>query len=193
MLKALLSAISQFAPVLLTLLLATSSYWLALQSELDLFGQKSELKPGVPDYFFSDFRIEEIKLLHNETMIVAGHSAEHFPRTGSLVIDDPVVTRHQQQVQSTLSATSGVYKIENDQLHLTGNVKARKTDSIQTTEIETEYLFVDGPVSTLTSQSRTTIKQPGRSYQANSFQYNYNTGQLEAQGAITLKLEAPSE
>lgn len=186
----LLNFISQFTPLLLTVILASSSYWLALQSELNLFGQKNQLPSGVPDYYFTEFKSEEIRLNNNQTLILSGIKAEHFPESDSLVIERPkAVQKLESNIRSEITARSGVYQIEDDQLTLTGQVMVSRVTPETTTQIRTEQLVADGNRNTLISETMTQVEQPGRAYRTDSFEYDNQTGEFSATGRVNLKLE----
>lgn len=186
----LFGAIAQFTPLILTVVLASSSYWLALQSELNLFGQQSQLPSGVPDYYFTTFRSEEIRLDRNQTLVISGIKAEHFPENDSLVIDQPIAMKKLDSgVLSELKAQQGVYQLQSDQLSLTGQVFAKRVATDVTTVIKTEQLLANGNQNTLVSETQTSIEQPGRAYQTDSFEYDNRTGEFSASGKVNLKLE----
>lgn len=192
MFKTLSSNLSQFIPLLFTVVLASSSYWLALQSELSLFGQTDSLQSGVPDYYFTEFHSEEIDLNRGQSLVLKGQSAKHFPESNSLVVEKPVAVRMiEQDTRSEITSESAIYDMDNEQLSFSGQVKVKRTSPEQTTTMRTEQLVADGINNTLTSQTETMIEQPGRQYQTDRFEFNDRSGQLNADGQVKLKIEAP--
>ena len=186
----LLNVLSQFTPLLITVILASSSYWLALQSELNLFNQENQLPSGIPDYYFTEFRSEEVRLDKKQLLVLSGNKAEHFPENDELVIESPeAVKLLESDITSKISAQSGIYQTKNDQLTLRGQVLASRITRQGTTNIHTEQLLADGLNNILSSQTQTTVDQPGRSYTTESFEYNNQTGEFKASGKVNLLLE----
>ncbi|MDX1668497.1 MAG: LPS export ABC transporter periplasmic protein LptC [Limnobacter sp.] len=191
MLKSLVSGLSQFVPLLFTVVLATSSYWLALQSELALFGQSNTLKEGVPDYYFTQFHSEEVRLGQGQSLVLKGQSAKHFPSNNVLEVEKPVAIRViDQHIRSRISSESAIYDMSNEQLTFVGEVRVSRESPEQTTRMQTERLMADALTNTLSSNTESLIEQPGREYQANQFTYNDRSGELNADGQVKLKIEA---
>lgn len=190
MLKGLFSFLSQFTPAFLTLVLAGASYWLALQSELNLLGQSSELDPDLPDYYFQNFRSEEKSLKSGQTLVLSGQKAQHIPAQQALIIQQPVAIRFMDpNLKTILSANTGSYQLEKDLVSLSGNAKVIRFAGQSKTTIETEQLSADNKGGLIYSDSMSTVRQPGRFYQSDSFSYNSNSGELNAKGQVKLKLE----
>lgn len=193
MLKGFFDTLTQFIPVLLTLLLAAASYWLALQAETQLFRQNDALKASSPDYFFKNFKSEYTRPGHLEALKLSGDKAEHFPRTETLVIQNPVAKQIiQPDIVTKLSANRGNFFIETEQLILTQNVHVKRKHNRQITTIETEQLQLDSIHSIINSNTKATIKQPGRTYTSQRFQYNNKSGEFKATNNVALEIEPNS-
>lgn len=190
MLKGLLGFLAQFTPAFLTLILAGGSYWLALQSELNLFGSSTDLNPDLPDYYFGEFRSEEVNRQSGQTLVLTGRKAEHIPGQQVLLITQPTAIQfYESESRTVLSAQSGNYKTEQDVVELEGQVKVARISQGVNTTIQTDKLTTDNRNGTIYSDQTSTIKQPGRFYQSGSFSYETGSGQLEANGQIRLILE----
>ncbi len=193
MLKSLFETLSQCIPILLTLVLTASSYWLALQAENKLFEQNSELQASSPDYYFTHFKGEQTRPGVLESFKLSGELAQHFPASETLIIQNPVAKQIiQPNITTEISAQQGTYLLNTEQLILSNQVQVKRNNSHDITTIETETLHLDSINSLIWGDTKVHVKQPGRNYSSQGFQYNTKSGEFKATRQVVFDIEPNS-
>lgn len=179
--------LARFAPILLTLLLSLSSYWIALQTELSLFEGNVAQDPSKPDYFFNDFHSEKHNLSKGIILTLTGKSAEHIPGPQLLNINQPEALRIDEANQRiTLTGDNGTLYINEDVLVTQGNVNARTNNDLR---MQSQTLRSDNGSGEISSTVYTVIQQPGRTLNMEGFVYDSRGGILTGDSAVSLTLE----
>uniref|UniRef100_UPI00258B3A62 LPS export ABC transporter periplasmic protein LptC n=1 Tax=Limnobacter sp. TaxID=2003368 RepID=UPI00258B3A62 len=93
--RAFFSFISQFVPLIVTFVLAGASYWLASQSEIDLFGTSKKADSTTIDSYINQFNLQSNDFKNNTVSMLQGQRAEHHPANDTWVISTPRIQRVQ--------------------------------------------------------------------------------------------------
>jgi LPS export ABC transporter protein LptC len=188
-LRDLFDTLSQFIPLLLTFVLAASSYWYATQSALESFGVQKD--PKQVDYYLRNFSVQNHDLKVQRYSIVHSPFAQHIPETNLWLITTPNVQEYNANNGLLMAqADRGVYAVDQDKLRLLNNVHMQSKKQGQQTNLRTEELTLDNPNSLVTSAKPVQIERPGQQFQAKGIEFNHNTGLLKTLGAVQFTLEA---
>lgn len=180
--------IARFSPVLMTLILSLSSYWISLQAELDLFGNSSVKDPNKIDYFFSTFFFEKHDRENQSILVLQGKSAEHIPGPATLTIDKPYSKRLQADGPAIqLSGNQGVYQTQADILDISGDVQIDREDGLK---MMAKSVRSNNNTGILSSTEETIATEPGQNIRMTGFEYDYQQGYLSSEGNVSLTLEA---
>ncbi|NJM31966.1 MAG: LPS export ABC transporter periplasmic protein LptC [Limnobacter sp.] len=185
------SMLAQFSPLLLTLVLASGSYWLARQSELGLLGMGQSTSDKLPDYYFTEFRSERYEVFTGRSALLTGNSAQHTPATDTLVISSPKAYQYEGGNTVKMHAETAFYQVEKDLITLKGNAVVVQQAPPKTTTIRADTLVSNGPQHTVSSTSKTLVEQGNRTLQTDSFTFNTESGEGQAQGKVQLIVKAP--
>jgi LPS export ABC transporter protein LptC len=188
----LLDFLSQFIPLLLTFVLAASSYWYAMQNELELFQMKGPNDPAATDHYLRNFAVQNHDLTQGRYAIVHSQSAEHTPKNDEWRITKPKVQQYDTQgglLQA--QAKQGRYAASQDTITLEHQVTLHnRKNGIQTT-LETQELTLDNPNTMITTHQAVEVTRPGQRFEANGLEFNTRTGQIKATGHVRFNMEAP--
>ena len=193
MFRNLLSLLSQFAPLLLTFLLALSSYWVALQSEKGIFGQNTGADPSKPDYFIENFQTEEHHVVKGLYSRLTGVRADHIPAQDELLISTPSAQRYQLKTGSPevrITANNARYELQKELLHLENQVHIQRDMAGQKSTLDTEKMTAELQNNLVYSDQDAHILSPGRSSKLKGFVMDTHSGDFQSKGHTSITIEA---
>lgn len=191
LIRSFAGVLSQFIPLLLTFLLAASSYWYAMQSELSLFKSQGKKDPTVADYYLRNFSVQSQDLTLNRYSHIRSKSAEHIPDGNVWNITRPDVEQFEPK-GTTVQGRSleGIYALDTDQLTLRKQVTVQAERDGVTTLLKSDSLVLDNPKQMIRSRDQVTIDRPGQHMVANGVEFNNSTGELKSVGPVKIRIEA---
>lgn len=191
MFRSLASFVSQFAPLLITFLLAASSYWVALQSEKGFFGDQGSVDPKKVDYFIKDFRSEEHQIARGYHSLLTGERAEHIPENDVLFITKPVAQRYQETgVQLHMKSGKAEYEVSKDVLHMEKDAQLERVKQGGKTTLNSEKVTAEFEQNKVHSMLDTTVITPGRVAKLKGFELDTVSGDLQSKGHTSIRIEA---
>lgn len=190
-LSAFFNLLSQFIPLLLTFLLAASSYWFAVQSELSLFGASGKVDPTSSDYYIRNFSVQNHNLAENKYSIIRSKSAEHIPQGNVWNITNPELEQFEpNNVMVNGNAKQGVYLLDTDEIFLQNDVVVNSRKNGLLTVMKSDEIRIDNITNEITTDKKVLVTRPGQKFEAQGATLNNDTGELTAQGSIKFRLEA---
>ncbi|MCQ8897441.1 LPS export ABC transporter periplasmic protein LptC [Limnobacter humi] len=191
LIRSFAAVLSQFIPLLLTFLLAASSYWYAMQSELSLFSSQGKKDPTVADYYLRNFSVQSQDLVLNRYSHIRSKSAEHIPQGNLWNITRPNIEQFEPQGTTVQGqALEGVYELDSDQLTLRKQVSVLAERDGVTTQLRSDSLVMDNPKQMIRSRDQVTIDRPGQHMVASGVEFNNSTGELKSVGPVKIRIEA---
>lgn len=193
MFRNLLSLISQFAPLLLTFLLAVSSYWVALQSEKGIFGHNTGADPSKPDYFIQNFHTEEHHVVKGLYTQLTGLRADHIPAQDVLLITKPAAQRHQLKTGAAevrITAENARHELQKELLHLENQVHIQRDIAGKRSTLDTEKMTAELQTHRVYSDQDAQIVSPGRSSKLRGFVMDTDSGDFQSKGHTSITIEA---
>lgn len=189
--SAFFNLISQFIPLLLTFLLAASSYWFAIQSELSLFSASGKSDPTSSDYYLRNFSVQSHDLGENKYSIIRSSAAEHIPQGNVWNITEPELEQFETgngMVKG--NAQKGVYLLDTDEIFLRDNVVVTSQNDGLLTTMKSEEIRIDNITNEISTDKNVLVTRPGQRFEAQGATLNNDTGELTAQGSVKFRLEA---
>ena len=191
MVRGLFDLLSQFIPLLLTFVMAASSYWYATQTEISLFKTRGEQDPTVSDYYLRNFSVQSHNLATGQYAMISSKAAEHIPQGDVWNITRPVIQQYNAQgTQTQGNAALGLYAVSTDEITLKNQViLTSQRAGIQTT-LTTEELTVDNAQGKIRTQETVVVKRPGQRFESKGVEFDNNTGQVKTLGPVKFRIEA---
>lgn len=189
--SAFFNLISQFIPLLLTFVLAASSYWFAIQSELSLFSSSGKSDPTSSDYYLRNFSVQSHDLGENKYSIIRSSAAEHIPQGNVWNITEPELEQFETgngMVKG--NAQKGVYLLDTDEIFLRDNVVVTSQNEGLLTTMKSEEIRIDNITNEISTDKNVLVTRPGQRFEAQGATLNNDTGELTAQGSVKFRLEA---
>lgn len=189
--SAFFNLISQFIPLLLTFVLAASSYWFAIQSELSLFSASGKSDPTSSDYYLRNFSVQSHDLGENKYSIIRSSAAEHIPQGNVWNITEPELEQFETgngMVKG--NARKGVYLLDTDEIFLRDNVVVTSQNDGLLTTMKSEEIRIDNITNEISTDKNVLVTRPGQRFEAQGATLNNDTGELTAQGSVKFRLEA---
>ncbi|HEY1057373.1 MAG TPA: LPS export ABC transporter periplasmic protein LptC [Limnobacter sp.] len=191
LIRSFAGVLSQFIPLLLTFLLAASSYWYAMQTELSLFNTHGQKDPTVADYYLRNFTVQTQDLALDRYSHIRSKSAEHIPQGNVWNITRPNIEQFEPKGTTVQGqALEGIYELDTDQLTLRNQVAVQAERDGVTTYLKSNSLVMDNPKQMIRSRDQVTIDRPGQHMVANGVEFNNNTGELKSVGPVKIRIEA---
>lgn len=191
MFRNLATFVSQFAPLLITFLLAASSYWVALQSERGFFGDQGSIDPKKVDYFMEDFRSEEHQVARGYHSLLTGIRAEHIPENDVLFITNPVAQRYQEaEIQLRMKSSKAEYEVSKDVLHMEKDAHLERLKQGEKTTLNSDKVTAEFEKNKVYSNLDTTVVTPGRTAKMKGFELDTVSGDLQSKGHTSIRIEA---
>ena len=189
--SAFFNLISQFIPLLLTFVLAASSYWFAIQSELSLFSASGKSDPTSSDYYLRNFSVQSHDLGENKYSIIRSSAAEHIPQGNVWNITEPELEQFETgngMVKG--NARKGVYLLDTDEIFLRDNVVVTSQNDGLLTTMKSEEIRIDNITNEISTDKNVLVTRPGQRFEAQGATLNNDTGELTAQGSVKFRIEA---
>ncbi|HEX4844041.1 MAG TPA: LPS export ABC transporter periplasmic protein LptC [Limnobacter sp.] len=189
--QAFFGVLSQYIPLLLTFALAGSSYWFAVQSEMNLFKLSGKADPNAADSYLRNFTVQSHDLQENKYSIVRSASAAHTPAGDVWNITEPDLEQFAPgNVVLKGEANEGIYLMEEDRVILSKNVVVNSTDSGLITVMQSEKIVIDNPANTVSTDQHVQVSRGRQRFEAQGASLNNTTGELRAQGSVKFRIEA---
>lgn len=189
--SAFFNLISQFIPLLLTFVLAASSYWFAIQSELSLFSASGKSDPTTSDYYLRNFSVQSHNLSENKYSIIRSSAAEHIPQGNVWNITEPELEQFETGNRMVKgNARKGVYLLDTDEIYLRDNVVVTSQNDGLLTTMKSEEIRIDNITNEISTDRNVRVTRPGQRFEAQAATLNNDTGELMAQGSVKFRIEA---
>lgn len=190
-LQALWYAASMYLPVVLIVLLAMGTWWLARNTPVFSAPTAEQALKHEPDYFMRNFAVKNFDaagLLQSE---IAGTQGQHFPDTDVLEIDSARIRSFKNGQLTTATANRAYSNGDGSQVQLVGNaIVVRESASnadrsaAPRMEFRGEFLHVFLNTEQLTSHKPVTITRGGDQFVADSLQYDNLSRVAVLQGRV---------
>ncbi len=191
MFRNLVAFVSQFAPLLITFLLAATSYWVALQSERGFFGDQGSVDPKKVDYFIENFRSEEHQVARGYHSVLTGIRAEHIPENDVLFITNPVAQRYQDTgIELHMRSGKAEYEVSKDILHMEKDAEMSRLKQGEKTTLNSDKVTAEFEKNKVHSSLDTTVITPGRIAKMKGFELDTVSGDLQSKGHTSIRIEA---
>lgn len=192
-LRRLLDALSLYLPMIVLALLACGSWWLvrsmpSLSSPLTNKPVRQD-----PDYRLSDFSVKSFDTTGQMTREVAGKSAQHFPATEELHIEEiRIFARNESGSSMDAQAQQGVSSDDGAKFILTGSAQATKHPQGNSPQIELrgERLVALPDEDRVVSDDPVRITRGRDVFTANTMDFSSKTGEYAMQGRVRGSLVA---
>ncbi|HEX4879841.1 MAG TPA: LPS export ABC transporter periplasmic protein LptC [Limnobacter sp.] len=193
MIRAFFGLLSQFIPLLLTFALAATSYWFAIQSEMNLFRLSGKANPEAADSYLRNFTVQSHNIKEDKYSIVRSKSAEHTPAGDVWNITKPDLEQFEPG-DSTLKAEAaqGRYQMKEDRIILSQQVVVNNNSSGVVTVMRSEEIVIDNPANTISTDKKVEVNRGRQRFEAQGATLNNDTGELRAKGSIKFRIEAKS-
>jgi lipopolysaccharide export system protein LptC len=177
--QALWYAASMYLPVVLIVLLALGTWWLARNTPVFSTPTAEQPAKHEPDYFMRNFAVKNFDaagLLQSE---VAGVEGRHFPDTEVLEIDSARIRSFKQGQLTTATANRAYSNADGSEVQLVGNaVVVRESTSdakggaLPRLEFRGEFLHAFLNTEKIKSHKPVTITRGGDQFVADTLQYD---------------------
>ena len=186
-LRRLLDALSVYLPLIVLALLASGSWWLvrsvpALNSPLANKPVRQD-----PDYRLSDFSVKSFNQHGQMTREISGASAQHFPATEALHIEEiRIFAQNEQDDRMDAQAQKGIASDDGQQITLLGRAQAIQHPRGTRPQIELhgERLIALPDEDKLVSDDPVRIVRGRDVFTANTMSFNSNSGEYALQGRV---------
>jgi lipopolysaccharide export system protein LptC len=178
-LQALWYAASMYLPVVLIVLLALGTWWLARNTPVFSTPVAEQAVKHEPDYFMRNFAVKNFDaagLLQSE---VAGAEGRHFPDTDVLEIDSARIRSFKKDQRTTATANRAYSNGDGSEVQLVGNavvvrepVAPAASGAQPKLEFRGEFLHVFLKTEQVNSHKSVTITRGGDQFVADSLQYD---------------------
>jgi lipopolysaccharide export system protein LptC len=148
--------LSSSLPLILTIALASSSYWLAWLSSLQTWSDTPKGSRTTPDYFVEDFTWKRLLDNGSKRTQLEGKRIEHIQNDDLLRLDKPRL-ENESKNGATLTATSDTGSYNN----LTGMLFLLNNVIVQRTPAKGEALTVKSPQLTVDTDNQVAIAEQG--------------------------------
>jgi LPS export ABC transporter protein LptC len=148
--------LSNSMPLLLTVVLAGSSYWLAWLSSLENWSDTPKGNRNTPDYFVEDFIWKRLLDNGNRRTQLNGQRIEHIPYNDLLQLNQPRLVSVSNQ-DATLIATSEKGSYNN----LTGMLIMSNDVNVQRNNLKGDKLIIKSPQLSVDTDNQVAIAHQG--------------------------------
>jgi len=186
-LRRLLDALSLYLPMIVLALLACGSWWLV--RSMPSLSSPPTHKPERqdPDYRLSDFSVKSFDTTGQMTREVAGKSAQHFPATEELHIEQiRIFAQNDRGGRMNAQAQQGIASDDGAKVTLLGQAQAIKHSQADLPQIELrgERLVALPDEDRIESLDPVNITRDRDVFTANAMSFNSNTGEYVLQGRV---------
>jgi lipopolysaccharide export system protein LptC len=186
-LRRLLDALSVYLPLIVLALLASGSWWLV--RSLPALNSPPANKPvrQDPDYRLSDFSVKSFNKHGQMTREVSGASAQHFPATESLHIEEiRIFAQNEKDDRMDAQAQKGIASDDGKQITLLGRAQAiqHPRDTRPQIELHGERLVALPDEDKVVSDDPVRILRGRDVFTANAMSFNSNSGEYALQGRV---------
>ena len=186
-LRRLLDALSLYLPMIVLALLACGSWWLV--RSMPALSSPPTNKPvrQDPDYRLSDFSMKSFDTTGQMTREVAGKSAQHFPSTEELHIEQiRIFAQNDRGGRMNAQAKQGIASDDGAKVTLVGQAQAIKHSQADSPQIELrgERLVALPDEDRIESLDPVNITRDRDVFTANTMNFNSNTGEYVLQGRV---------
>jgi len=186
-LRRLLDALSLYLPMIVLALLACGSWWLV--RSMPSLSSPPTHKPvrQDPDYRLSDFSVKSFDTTGQMTREVAGKSAQHFPATEELHIEQiRIFAQNDRGGRMNAQAQQGIASDDGAKVTLLGQAQAIKHSQADLPQIELrgERLVALPDEDRIESLDPVNITRDRDVFTANAMSFNSNTGEYALQGSV---------
>ncbi len=181
-----------YVPFLLMVMLALGTWWLTQNSPKNTAPDAPRVVRHEPDYFMSNFSVENFDaqgLLRSE---ISGAKGRHFEDTDVLEIDGARIRSVSKEGRVTVAtANRAITNSDGSELQLLGNAKVvreagkdKNGQILPHMEFLGEFLHAFGNEEKLKSHKPVTIIRGADTFQADSFEYDNLEQTADLQGRV---------
>jgi lipopolysaccharide export system protein LptC len=189
-LQTLWFASTTYLPVVLIVLMALGTWWLARNTPIFNSPPPEEPVRHDPDYLMRNFALKSFDATGRLTSEVAGAEGRHFPDTDVLEIDGARIRSYTKGQLTTATANRAYSNADGSEVQLVGNavvVREASKDSKSTQprlEFRGEFLHAFLNTEKVKSHKPVTIIRGNDQFVADSLQYDNLDRVLELQGRV---------
>lgn len=185
-------ASTTYLPVVLIVLMALGTWWLARNTPIFNSPPPEEAVRHDPDYFLYNFALKSFDATGRLTTEVAGAEGRHFPDTDVLEIDGARIRSYAKGQLTTATANRAYSNADGSEVQLVGNAvvvrEASKDNTGDTTrprmEFRGEFLHAFLNTEKIKSHKSVTIVRGNDQFVADSLQYDNLDRVLQLQGRV---------
>jgi lipopolysaccharide export system protein LptC len=190
-LQTLWFASTTYLPVLLIVLMALGTWWLARNTPIFRAPPPEPPVRHDPDYFLRNFALKSFDATGRLTTEVAGAEGRHFPDTDVLEIDGARIRSYAKGQLTTATANRAYSNADGSEVQLVGNAvvvreasKDNNSDARPRLEFRGEFLHAFLSTEKVKSHKPVTILRGNDQFVADSLQYDNLDRVLELQGRV---------
>jgi lipopolysaccharide export system protein LptC len=190
-LQTLWFASTTYLPVLLIVLMALGTWWLARNTPIFRAPPPEQPVRHDPDYFMRNFALKSFDATGRLTTEVAGAEGRHFPDTDVLEIDGARIRSYAKGQLTTATANRAYSNADGSEVQLVGNAvvvreasKDNNSDARPRLEFRGEFLHAFLNTEKVKSHKPVTIIRGNDQFVADSLQYDNLDRVLELQGRV---------
>jgi lipopolysaccharide export system protein LptC len=180
-------ALSVYLPLIVLGLLASGSWWLVRSISPLSTPETNKPVRQDPDYRLSDFSVKSFDATGQMTREITGKSAQHFPGTQDLRIEDiRIFAQNDRGARLHAKAKQGIASDDGAKVTLLGQAQAIKHSQGNRPQIELrgERLVALPDDNRIESTDPVQITRDRDVFTANTLNFNSNTGEYVLQGRV---------
>lgn len=174
-------------PLLLMVLLAGFSWWVAREALMAMHGGAgARPAPQKPDYFLKDFQTRSFDSLGRSTAELSGAGMEHIPGNQTVRIAEPRLRVVDAEGARTLaSAEVGLSNADASNVQLFGQAVVRRlAPNTQELTVRSSFLNIFPQERRISSNRPSTVQQGSSLFSGNDLQMNGLDGTFTMQGSV---------
>ena len=182
--------VATLLPLLLMLLLAAFSWWVAQQALHALRGGAAPAAPQQPDYFLRDFRTRSYDAQGRPGALLSGAAMSHLPGDQTVRVEQPVldvVDAH--GIATHASARVGISNADGSNVQLLGDAQVRRTaPGAAPLTISSDFLNIFPDAQRVTSNRPTVVQRGAMRLAGDALSFDGLKGTLSVQGRVRATL-----
>ena len=179
-------SMSTLLPLLLMLLLAGFSWWVAQQALHALRGREPAAPPQEPDYFLRDFQTRSFDADGRPGALLSGAAMRHIPGDQTVRIEQPVLhVVESGGVVLDARARAGISNADASNIQLLGDaVVQRRAPGAPELSVRSDFLNVFPNTQRVQSNRPTVVQRGAMRLEGDALDFDGIAGTLSVRGAV---------
>ena len=183
-------SLSTLLPLLLMLLLAGFSWWVAQQALRALHGGEQASPPQQPDYFLRDFRSRSYGADGSPGALLSGAAMRHIPGDQTVRVEQPVL--HAVDAHGVVldaRARAGISNADGSNIQLFGSALVqRQVPGKPLLSIRSNFLNIFPNAQRISSNQPSVVQRGAMRLAGDALQFDGLAGTLAVQGGVRASL-----